>query len=135
MNTKAKGELTEGIILAELLRQGYAVSLPFGDNQRYDLIIDDGRRLWKAQCKTGHLVNGCVSFQVSSKNGFTKQRKAYHGQVDIFFVYCPETNTVYRIPPEITGKNERRLRVTSNRGGAVSRIKWAKDFLVCPAST
>lgn len=130
MNPKAKGERTEGIILAALLRKGFAVSIPFGNNQRYDLIVDDGTRLLKAQCKTACVVNGCVSFRAYSVNGFTGARTNYTGQADIFLVYCPQTDQVYRVPVADAGKAEVRLRVEPNRGGATSKIRWAADYLL-----
>jgi len=52
-NTKALGEVTEGVILAHLLRRGEVVLLPFGNNQRYDMVVDRSGLLIKAQCKTG----------------------------------------------------------------------------------
>ena len=34
------GQRTEGAILHELIRRGYAVLIPWGVNQRYDLLIE-----------------------------------------------------------------------------------------------
>jgi hypothetical protein len=40
------GQRTEAVILAELVKRGYRVLLPFGINYRYDLVLDlDGRFL------------------------------------------------------------------------------------------
>ena len=47
------GHRTEAAILSELVRRGYAVLLPFGVNQRYDLVLDLEGRFVRAQCKTG----------------------------------------------------------------------------------
>ena len=38
--TKEMGERTEGIIFGAFLRAGEVVLRPFGDNQRYDLVLD-----------------------------------------------------------------------------------------------
>ena len=130
MNTKTRGECSEGIILAALLKKGLTVSIPFGNSQRYDFIIDENNVLLKAQCKTGRLVNGCVVFNTASCNGFTFSRTAYQGQVDLFLVYCPQTDSVYRVPIDKCGVNELRLRIDQPKGGATSRINWAKDFLL-----
>lgn len=40
MNSKNKGNIGEAIILAEFIKYGIQVSLPFGDNARYDMIAD-----------------------------------------------------------------------------------------------
>jgi hypothetical protein len=45
------GLRTEAVILAELLRRGYQVLVPFGVNQRYDLVIDlDGEFCTGTEC-------------------------------------------------------------------------------------
>lgn len=74
---------------------GYNVLLPFGENLRYDLAIDDGTSLARVQCKTGRLSKGAVTFRTSSSyyhhpNPGTPS-KPYQGQVDYFGVYCRET--------------------------------------------
>jgi hypothetical protein len=128
MRTKARGEATEAIILARLLELGYSVSLPFGDNQRYDMIIDDGESLVRAQCKTGRLRNGAVIFNTASVNWSTRVTTSYQGQVDIFLVYCPDTKEVYRIPVAITGKRHFSLRIETARNGQSKNIRMASDF-------
>lgn len=42
MESKSKGELTEMRFMVEATKQGFIVSKPFGDNQRYDFVIDGG---------------------------------------------------------------------------------------------
>jgi hypothetical protein len=54
--------MTEAVILAHLIQRGDLIALPFGNNQRYDMVIDRGGALLKAQCKTGRLRNGVVRF-------------------------------------------------------------------------
>jgi hypothetical protein len=50
---KAKGDRTTLAVMLGLHEAGFAVSVPFGENTRYDLIIDDGTSLARVQCKTG----------------------------------------------------------------------------------
>jgi len=40
--------------------------VPFGENTRYDLVVDDGLRLGRVQCKSGQLVSGVVRFKTAS---------------------------------------------------------------------
>jgi uncharacterized protein YqeY len=56
MNHKSLGEKTLAIILAQLLKQDKKVLLPFGDNQRYDLVIDEGGQFIRARCKRKFLM-------------------------------------------------------------------------------
>jgi hypothetical protein len=67
VNSKAKGEISEGHAIAQLLTHRYAPSMPFGDNQRYDLIVDDGERLWRAQVKTARRRCPCAWSQPSPR--------------------------------------------------------------------
>ena len=48
---------TLAIILA-LRDAGYGVLMPFGENTRYDLVIDRCGSLSRVQCKTGRLRDG-----------------------------------------------------------------------------
>lgn len=128
LNTKSVGELSEGIILAHLLKKGYSVALPFGNNQRYDLVVDDGDRLWKAQCKTGKLKNGCVVFWACSTNGFNGKKSGYKGQVELFFVYSPELDRIYRVPVADVGETQVALRIDAPRNTQKCFIRWAKDY-------
>lgn len=135
-NSSTRGDASVGAIVALLLRCGYAVSLPFGNNQRYDIIVDDGMRLLKVQCKTGLMINGCISFPVSRMN-YSKQRRSYHGQVDMFMVWSPKTGAVYAVPIELTGQSAMQLRIDNLKPMAPrSRVKWAADFeIVIPESS
>lgn len=134
MNPKGRGEVSEGVVIACLLKQGHSVSIPFGNNQRYDLILDEGEgTLLRIQVKTGRLAEGCVIFQTSSKNSFTGQTLNYRGQADLFMVYCPQIETIYEVPVEDCGNREMRLRVEPVRGGPKSTIRWAKDYEISSA--
>lgn len=117
-NPKSIGERSEAHILAAILEKGIAAAIPFGNNQRYDLVLDDGGHLLRAQCKTGKLRDGCVVFKTCSVNGFTGERKSYCGQADIFLVYCPQNTKMYRVPVPSTPATEMRLRVTPLKKGA-----------------
>jgi PD-(D/E)XK endonuclease len=112
---------------------GFAVSIPFGENVRYDLIIDDGCRLARVQCKTGRLRQGAVLFNVCSCYGHhlrpTETRRDYRGQVDYFVVYCSETSGVYLVPIEdLTMSNQASLRIEPPRNGQRLRIRNACDY-------
>ena len=47
MNTKQIGDISEVTVLAELIKRGYTASVPFGDNDPYDLIVDIGSELYR----------------------------------------------------------------------------------------
>lgn len=124
------GHRTEAAILARLVERGYHVLLPFGVNQRYDLVIESERRFLKVQCKTGRLRNGAIRFKsvsVQSNTCDTRERD-YSGEVDLFVIYCPENARVYLIPDDELSPNINYLRVDPARNNQVKGIRWARDY-------
>jgi hypothetical protein len=63
---KDVGDRTTLAVMLALRERGYAISVPFGENTRYDLVIDDGARLFRIQCKTGRLRKGAITFRTAS---------------------------------------------------------------------
>src|ERR1700676_4754336 len=50
-NSKHVGEIAEMQFMLDAARRGFGVAKPFGDNERYDVIVDAPRRLWRVQVK------------------------------------------------------------------------------------
>lgn len=50
--TKFKGNLTELKCLIGFMSMGFDCSIPYGDNSRYDMIVDVGDELLRVQCKS-----------------------------------------------------------------------------------
>ena len=114
---------------------GYAVAVPFGENTRYDLLIDDGERISRVQCKSGQLVSGVVRFKTASSYAHHRSalqtRRHYQGQIEFFAVYCRSNAGVYMIPIEdVTATCEARLRVEPSRNGQRRRIRHAAAYEV-----
>jgi hypothetical protein len=124
------GLRTEAIVLAALVRRGYRVLTPFGTNQRYDLAIDMGDRFLRAQCKTGRLRQGTIIFAVRSVRSNTRRTffRGYENDIDLFIVYCPETDGIYVIPIEEATSSVGALRVAPTANGQAKRIRWARDY-------
>jgi hypothetical protein len=58
-DSKSTGERSEAIIMGRLVATGYTVLMPFGENKRYDLVIEDAdRQFWRVQCKTAWTDDG-----------------------------------------------------------------------------
>ena len=112
---------------------GYTVSVPFGENARYDLVIDDGETLERVRCKSGQLVSGVVRFKTASTYAHHRSaaqlRRNYHGEIDYFGVYCHTSDGVYLIPiGDVQATCEARLRVDPPRNGQRRRIRHAGAY-------
>jgi hypothetical protein len=132
---KAIGDRTTLAVMLGLQAVGYGVLVPFGENTRYDLVIEEGDTLARVQCKTGRLRNGAVVFRPCSTYGHhpnpREVRRDYIGQVDYFAVHCPETAGVYLIPiAELPNRNSAALRVAPPRNSQQRRIRLADKYLI-----
>jgi hypothetical protein len=129
MNTKGKGDITELKVLLKLLEHELNVSVPHGDNTRYDLVFEKNNKFYRVQCKTGRMRNGVVMFKCSTHHprDYTKV-SFYNDDVDYFGVYCFENDKVYLIPIEFIGRSEFSLRTRSTKNNQNEKIIWAMWF-------
>jgi hypothetical protein len=129
---KDVGDRTTLAVMLALRGVGYGVLVPFGENTRYDLVIDDGRTLAKVQCKTGRFRHGAVRWSMCSNahhpNPRIRQRD-YHGEVDFFAVFCREIGSVYLVPmADLPLRREDALRVDPPRNMQRKRIRLAERY-------
>ena len=128
-NSKDVGERSEAQILARLLKRGYTVLLPFGDNQRYDLVVDKAGKFIRVQCKTGKMREGYICFPTAScANHCGLGRRDYRGQADFFGVYCPANDKVYLVPVKSVGINAAALRIDPPKTRQKKGIRYAKKY-------
>lgn len=128
-NPKTIGEMSEGQVLAAFLRSGETVLTPFGDNQRYDLVLDRSGIFVRVQVKTGRLKGGVIRFKLRSitTSGGKPVMVHYRGAADYFAVYCPETDKVYMVSVADCGVSEGALRVDKPRNNQVRGSRLAVD--------
>jgi len=121
-------------VMMVLHERGANVLVPFGENTRYDLVLDDGGGvLLRIQCKAGRPRNGAVCFFTASSYGHRshpqQMRRTYVAEVDAFGVYCAETGAVYLVPiRETKTGTQAALRVLPARNGQRDGIRIASDY-------
>lgn len=132
-DTNAIGEISESAITTRFLKLGYDVFIPYGRNQRYDLVIENAEgKFWRIQCKTARLEdNGTVvAFHTSSNNVALKNKRRHHyrGQCDYFAAYCEDINQVYLVPVDQVGITKVNLRLVPSKNNQEKNVRWAKDY-------
>ena len=99
---KTIGDRSTLAVMLALDAAGFDISIPFGENTRFDLIASDGDQLLRVQCKTGRIVRGAIRFRTASSYAHHRTRKMtyrpYTEDVDAFGVYCPESGHAYLVP-------------------------------------
>lgn len=115
LSVKRKGIITEESLKLWFLKRGFSISVPIGDDDRYDFIVDFNGKLVKMQSKTSNLTRkeGYLNFKTCSEryNSQGNTRIKYSKQeIDYFCTIHPETGQVYIVPVEECG-NEFYLRL------------------------
>jgi len=129
MKSHERGDATEAAVIAKLKRRRLSVSIPFGDNERYDIIVatpDD--RLLRVQIKTGWIRNGKIEFHGKSQhtNATGNTYTEYEGDVDYFVVYVPDLDSMYLIGESEFGTGMQ-LRVDEPEQSHET-INWAEEY-------
>ncbi len=139
MNSKSKGNIAEAVFTAECLKREWVVSKPFGDNCRYDAILDRGNGLERIQIKSSTFSSTKGVIQAATRRIYNNQTKgsicnSYSREdIDAFVIYSPELDKLYYIPiVEQENKKYINLRVSSSLRKEITpnnpSIRWAKDY-------
>lgn len=110
INSKDKGNIGESIILNEFVKRRIQVSIPFGDNARYDLIADFNGKLNKIQVKycNQKIRNGSISCPCKSSFNHTtnKHYSTYKNDVDYMAFYLAEWDCSLLVPISVIGERK-----------------------------
>lgn len=130
LSTKERGNLTELQCITAFYELGYQVSIPYGENSRYDFIADINNNLLRIQVKTSSYTDDsktAIHFAVRSSrtNATCNIRRTYSkNEIDYFATYF--NNQCYLIPVEETSSSYKTLRFSSINNN--KSINWAADY-------
>ena len=134
MNTKQVGNLVELQCATRLYELGCAVSIPFGNSEKYDLIIDVNDKLYKIQCKHsseyfdefGELeyIKFKCTWQSHNSNSWT-QNKYKENEIDYFATFY---NDECYLIPQSECSNEKRLRIKPTKNNQTKGVSFLKDY-------
>lgn len=102
MDTNQLGKITELDVLSYVIKQGYSVSIPFGDKDRYDQIWDINGKLIKVQVKTCRPIDEDITGIIFNcrttytRNGGCKTHHYTSNEIDYFATIW--NNQVYVVP-------------------------------------
>ena len=118
MNRKKQGDIGVAVAIAYYTLNGYSVSTPLSDSQRYDLITDKDNKLKRIQVKTTSQVNTSNIYTVELSTQGGNQSWGYsikyitQDEADEIFVYCLN-GEIYVLPIDLV-VGVRRLRLSEN---------------------
>ena len=96
---KQRGELAEMGFMFKAAGLGFGVAKPWGESERYDFVLDSGKRFWRVQVKSTYVgrapkysVNICRSIAGKKKTPYTAE------EIDILVVYIVTEDAWYVVP-------------------------------------
>jgi hypothetical protein len=131
LTSKQVGNITEVEVTLAFLKLGYTVLQPYGDCNRYDLVVEINNAFYRIQCKAAsqatdsYFVFNCRSTHKSG--GKIIHHKYSKDEID-FFATCYNDN-VYLVPVELCGA-QKKLRLLKPKNCQEQNISYAKDFLL-----
>lgn len=133
-STKKIGDAAELAVAADLAARGYGVSLPFGEDCDYDLIVDRGGQLDRIQVKHGEsrgirLEVRCRSHSLT--NGRVRRTKHYTAAtIEWLAVFDVTTRRCFYVPASELGKGRSllTLRLAPAANGQIAGTRWADNY-------
>jgi len=98
-NTKRTGERSEAAFLYQASQRRFAISKPWGDSERYDFILDSGKRLWRVQVKSSRHFDGSrYIVKLKGAAAYTAE------EIDFIVAYIVPENLWYVIPISVAAR-------------------------------
>lgn len=133
-HTKEKGDLAVTKVISDMTEKGYSILLPISEHLPFDLVAYINSKLYRIQVKYVAMRDGSIKIKLyntwADKNG-THKSVINRDEVDLFAVYCKETNACYYFSPSsIKNNTQFNLRVDKTKNNQTKNIYYANDFLV-----
>lgn len=135
LNLKAKGDLAELMVAADLRRRGFKIAIPFGEDCDFDLILVRDDRLQRVQVKYAE-SNGVVipvrCHSHSLTNGKVRKTKRYTAKtIDLLAVYDRTSERCYYVPARELGEGRSilHLRLKPARNNQYIGTRPAEHYL------
>lgn len=131
MNTKRLGNIGEAKALAWFTENRFPVSIPFGDNETYDLILDFHGKLLKVQVKTSSIINNeVITFYLrSSRHNREGQHLYTPEEVDLFILYHSVVKQLYAVFPNECGVTLS-LRVSGSTAREYKNVREEEEYKI-----
>jgi hypothetical protein len=133
-HTKSKGDLGVAKAYSDLVEKGYMVLFPSTEHAPFDLVAYDGNKFVRIQVKYRRAVKGSVHLRMNNwwadKNG-SHSKPVDKNQVDVFCVYCPDTDKCYYFKTE-TANVCFSLRVEAPKNNQSKKVNFADDYTRVP---
>ena len=131
--TQVKGNLVELQCIMKFMSMGFECSTPYGNQAKYDILVDVGNEIIRVQCKKSRWVDDdkvSITFSTCSQTTNTQEttRHTYNSDVIDYFATCWGDN-VFLIPVDECNSSKT-LRIAPKTERTPSSVIMAEDYLV-----
>ena len=130
-STKQKGNITEIQCALAFMKMGYKVSFPYGEDCKYDMIVDTDTDCYRIQVKHASL-NDNGSYTVNTSNTVsttTKNARKYYSKNDVDFIVSIIEDQLVVIPVEMIEHTQSKIfRTVLPKHGVKSTCNLIEDF-------
>lgn len=97
-NWKHQGSKNELLFMTECMKRGWKVSMPFGDDSKYDVVVDTPSGLRRVQVKSCHQADQRGRFRINLKHGAATKKRYTSADCDIVAAYITPLNHWFFVP-------------------------------------
>lgn len=94
---KHQGEVTELAFMHRAIALGFVVTKPWGDNTRYDFIVDSAGHLTRVQVKSAAVAHA-GSYRIGAASGQHRKHAYTRAHIDLLAAYVIPEDIWYLIP-------------------------------------
>ena len=134
-HTKTKGDL--GVLKAQvdLYEKGYLILTPQTEHAPFDLVIYKAGIFKRVQVKYRELNKKGI-LEIRFRSSFStskgvKNLEVNKNEIDVYCIYCPQTDRCYYFDPNDFSKSLS-LRVDTPKNNQLQNIKFADDYREVP---
>lgn len=134
MNSKRIGNIGEAKVLAKFVEMGIPIYIPFGDDEKADLVAEFNGKLNKIQVKTSiKSKNGCSLFDLTSSTAHRTnggRRKYSNSEIDYFALYSLDRDKIYLMKAPDDPMTAITIRFEDTKSGKKIGVNYESDFLI-----
>lgn len=134
MNSKRIGNIGEAKVLAKFVEMGIPIYIPFGDDEKVDLVAEFNGKLNKIQVKTSiKSKNGCSIFDLTSSTAHRTnggRRKYSNSEIDYFALYSLDRDKIYLMKAPDNPMTAITIRFEDTKSGKKIGVNYESDFLI-----
>lgn len=126
--TKQKGDIAEAFVTYLLKQHGFNVLIPWGEDNRYDLVTEKNGVFKRIQVKYATPKGGTIEVRARSCNNYNVIHYSPK-DIDIIAVYSSKQNKVYFVPLNgIKNKSTCQLRLEPTKNKQKKFIVMASNY-------